>query len=212
MNNQIVVSAKSLVERLFQFSSVEEYAHKQFVEQMIAGIIGSQSTLLSNIGRFLNEKCRLKHTVKRLGRMLNNLRIPLQELQVRMLELASFRVQDDAVIAFDPGDIYKKYARKMDGLYKVWDGSEKKVNNGYDGSTPDRDLTSLPLLCKQRIGLGDIKRELWDYLSDRSKNKRLVGLFKLFQESYFDKFSNPIVPKFQILHGFEVFNQMLVRV
>ena len=132
VNNQIVVSAKSLVERLFQFSSVDEYAHKQFVEQMIAGIIGSQSTLLSNIGRFLNEKCRLKHTVKRLGRMLNNLRIPLQELQVRMLELASFRVQDDAVIAFDPGDIYKKYARKMDGLYKVWDGSEKKVNNGYE--------------------------------------------------------------------------------
>jgi hypothetical protein len=132
MNKQIVVSAKSLVERLFQFSSVDEYAHKQFVEQMIAGIIGSQSTLLSNIGRFLDEKCRLKHTVKRLGRMLNNVRIPLQELQVRMLELASFRVQDDAVIAFDPGDIYKKYARKMDGIYKVWDGSEKKINNGYE--------------------------------------------------------------------------------
>ena len=90
------------------------------------------------------------------------------------------------------------------------DGLNSKIK--MHGSTPDRDLTSLPLLCKQRIGLGDIKRELWDYLSDRSKNKRLVGLFKLFQESYFDKFSNPIVPKFQILHGFEVFNQMLVRV
>jgi hypothetical protein len=84
VNKQIVVSAKSLVERLFQFSSVDEYAHKQFIDQMIAGIIGSQSTLLSNIGRFLAEKCRLKHTVKRLGRMLNNVRIPIQELQVRM--------------------------------------------------------------------------------------------------------------------------------
>lgn len=132
MNTSIVVSASSLVEKLFQFASVDIYSHRRFVEQMIAGIIGSQSTLLSNIGRFLNENCRLHHTEKRLSRMLNNLKIPLQELQVRMLELASFRVQEDAVIAFDPGDIYKKYAKKMDGLYPVWDGSEKKVHNGYE--------------------------------------------------------------------------------
>jgi len=132
VNTSIVVSASSLVERLFQFASVDVYAHRKFVEQMVTGIVGSQSTLLSNIGRFLDEKCRLKHTEKRLSRMLNNFRIPLQELQVRMLELASFRVQEDAVIAFDPGDIYKKYAKKMDGLYPVWDGSERQVHNGYE--------------------------------------------------------------------------------
>ena len=101
MNIISVVSAKSLVEQLFQFASVQEFAHRRFVEQMIAGIIGSQSTLLSNIGRFLNENCRLHQTVKRLSRMLNNARIPMQELQIRMLELASFRVQEDAIIAFD---------------------------------------------------------------------------------------------------------------
>ena len=132
MNTPIVISACSLVDKLFQFASVDVFSHRKFVEQMVAGTIGSQSTLLSNIGQFLNEKCRLHHTEKRLSRMLNNFRIPLQELQVRMLELASFRVQDDAVIAFDPGDIHKKYARKMDGLYPVWDGSEKKTNIGYE--------------------------------------------------------------------------------
>ncbi len=120
------------MEQLFQFASVQEFAHRRFVEQMIAGIIGSQSTLLSNIGRFLNENCRLHQTVKRLSRMLNNARIPMQELQIRMLELASFRVQEDAIIAFDPGDIHKKYARKMDGLYKIWDGSEKRANTGFE--------------------------------------------------------------------------------
>lgn len=132
MNQSVVVSASSLIEKLFQFASVDVVAHRKFVEQMVAGIIGSRSTLLSNIGRFLNEKCRLHHTEKRLSRMLNNTKIPLQELQVRMLELASFRVQEDAVIAFDPGDIHKKYARKMDGLYPVWDGSEHKANIGYE--------------------------------------------------------------------------------
>jgi hypothetical protein len=127
VNTSVVVSVSSLVEKLFQFASVDLFAHRKFVEQMVAGIIGSQSTLLSNIGRFLNEKCRLHHTEKRLSRMLNNFRIPLQELQVRMLELASFRVQDDAVIAFDPGDIHKKYARKMDGLYPVWEDQRRKL-------------------------------------------------------------------------------------
>jgi len=62
VNTSVVVSAHSLVEKLFQFASVDIYAHRKFVEQMVAGIIGSQSTLLSNIGRFLNEKCRLHHT------------------------------------------------------------------------------------------------------------------------------------------------------
>lgn len=132
VNNSLVVSASSLVKKLFQFASVDVYSHRKFVEQMVAGIIGSQSTLLSNIGRFLNEDCRLHQTEKRLSRMLNNFKIPLQELQVRMLELGSFRVQEEAVIAFDPGDVYKKYAKKMDGLYPVWDGSEKKTHMGYE--------------------------------------------------------------------------------
>lgn len=35
------------------------------------------------------------------------------------------------VIAIDPGDIRKKYAKKMEFLGKVYDGSENEVGNGY---------------------------------------------------------------------------------
>ncbi len=35
------------------------------------------------------------------------------------------------VIAIDPGDIRKKYARSMEFLGRVRDGSEKEIGNGY---------------------------------------------------------------------------------
>ena len=35
------------------------------------------------------------------------------------------------VIAIDPGDIRKKYASKMEYLYRVHDGSENDIGDGY---------------------------------------------------------------------------------
>jgi hypothetical protein len=35
------------------------------------------------------------------------------------------------VIAIDPGDIRKRYAKKMELLGKIYDGSEKEVGEGY---------------------------------------------------------------------------------
>jgi len=47
------------------------------------------------------------------------------------MRLASSKVTDDMVIAIDPGDIRKRYARKMEFLGKVYDGSEHEVGDGY---------------------------------------------------------------------------------
>ena len=35
------------------------------------------------------------------------------------------------VIAIDPGDIRKKYAKKMELLSKIYDGSEHEIGEGY---------------------------------------------------------------------------------
>ena len=48
-----------------------------------------------------------------------------------IMRLASSKVTDDMVIAIDPGDIRKKYAKKMEFLGKVYDGSEHEVGDGY---------------------------------------------------------------------------------
>ena len=57
--------------------------HLRFIEQMITGLLGSKSTLISNVARFLNEPRKLKHTEKRLCRMLCNNKIPWDELKER---------------------------------------------------------------------------------------------------------------------------------
>ena len=51
---QLLVSLQNLVDCLFQFEDVRQhFAHKQFFQDMVTGILGSKSTLLANIARFL---------------------------------------------------------------------------------------------------------------------------------------------------------------
>ena len=53
------------------------------------------------------------------------------ELNEQICRLGASKVTDDMVIAIDPGDIRKKYARKMELLGKIYDGSEKEIGDGY---------------------------------------------------------------------------------
>jgi protein required for attachment to host cells len=48
-----------------------------------------------------------------------------------IMRLAASRVTEDMVIAIDPGDLRKKYAKKMEFLGKVRDGSEHEIGDGY---------------------------------------------------------------------------------
>jgi hypothetical protein len=106
--------------------------HKVFVTQMLVAILGSKSTIIANIARFLQEQRPLIQTEKRLCRMLNNERIDWEELRYRNLELSARTIEKDDVIAFDPGDLVKRYACKMSHLYRVHDGSRNECGNGYE--------------------------------------------------------------------------------
>jgi hypothetical protein len=132
MNSTLLVSAQSLVDRLFQFSDVKRPQYKKFINEMVEGILGSRSSIVANIARFVMGDKSLRHTEKRLCRNLNNEKIPWDELHLRVLEIGAQQVGKDDVIAFDPGDLCKKYAKKMEHLYPVWDGSKKAVSQGYE--------------------------------------------------------------------------------
>ena len=54
-----------------------------------------------------------------------------QKMNEKMVKEGSRYVTEDTVLAIDLSDIYKPYARKMDHLAKVWDGSAGEVRNGY---------------------------------------------------------------------------------
>ena len=128
MKQQLIVSANSLTETLFRFVESPRgrarTEHKKFIQDMVFGIIGGKSPLLGNISRFLAEDIELIHTEQRLSRLLRSDALSWDDLADRQTEVASRGVLSEDVIAFDPGDIIKPYAEKMENLYRVHDGSE----------------------------------------------------------------------------------------
>ena len=102
----------------------------KFVTQMVFGIQASQDVKLSNIGRALGETIPLIRTEKRLSRNLKQAKLEAA-LTTKLVEMASARIQQDTVLALDLSDIRKEYARKMEHLAPVWDGSSGETHPGY---------------------------------------------------------------------------------
>lgn len=103
---------------------------QRFVSEMVYGIQASESVLLTEIGRALNEKTALRKTQWRLCR---NLQRPELEdvVQHNVLRMAAPRIQKDTLLIVDPSEIAKKYAKKMEYLATVRDGSAHDLAKGY---------------------------------------------------------------------------------
>ena len=102
----------------------------RFVEQMLYGILVSKDVKLSQIGRALEEPISLKKTEDRLSINLNSDGLA-DELQDQIACQGSRRVQRDALLILDTSDIRKVYAKKMEYLARVQDGSAKELVDGY---------------------------------------------------------------------------------
>lgn len=102
----------------------------RMVREMIYGMLASQSVLLTEIGRSLEEKIPLRKTEWRLSRNLQNKNLG-GKVEKALLQHASGMIKDDTLLIIDPGDIIKKYAEKMEHLATVRDGSEGVLGNGY---------------------------------------------------------------------------------
>lgn len=103
---------------------------ERFVREMVYGIQASQSVVLTKIARTLEEEISIKKAEERLSRQL--LRDGLgQRVQRNLLGLASGLIGKDTLLILDPSDIRKKYARRMQYLGRVHDGSEDEIGNGY---------------------------------------------------------------------------------
>src|SRR4051812_29036041 len=99
---------------------------------MLIGILGTKSTLVANVARFLDEPRALRYTERRLCGLLKSPHPPWDDLKERTIEVGGFQVGRDDVIAFDPGDVIKEYAEKMENLYSVHDGSRDECGNGFE--------------------------------------------------------------------------------
>lgn len=101
-----------------------------FVEQAIYALSASQSVMISEISRSSNESIRLIKTENRLCRNLGHPYLDLH-LQKALASHQSQYIKDDTLLIIDPSDISKKYAKHMEHLAHVRDGSEGCIANGY---------------------------------------------------------------------------------
>jgi len=126
--------AKNLRERIGRFSGDLSKGLKRppqrFVAEMVYGIQAAQSVMLTEIGRTLQEPTKLRKTHIRLSR---NLQKPELEptLQDNLLCMAAPHIGEDTLLVIDPSDITKKYAKKMEYLATVRDGSAQDLGPGY---------------------------------------------------------------------------------
>lgn len=102
----------------------------RFVEEMLYGISASGSVVVSKIARVLEEEIRVHATHKRLIRNLGREALK-GVIEAKILEQGANRVKEDSLLVVDVSDVIKKYARRMEHLADVRDGSEKSIGRGY---------------------------------------------------------------------------------
>lgn len=103
---------------------------KKFIHQILYGIQAQRDIKLSNISRSLNEDIKLIKTENRLSRHMINKDLT-EHINNALIQDSSWRITEDTVLALDLSDINKPFAKKMDYLAKVWDGSQGKIAPGY---------------------------------------------------------------------------------
>lgn len=103
---------------------------RRFVREMLYGIQASQSVVLTKVGRMLEEEVSIKKVQERLCRQLQRKGLD-QVIQKNLLKTASGLIGKDTLLILDLTDIRKKYARKMEFLDNVHDGSESETGRGY---------------------------------------------------------------------------------
>ena len=116
---------------------ISPHFHKpvaRFIGDMIYGIMVEKDVKLSSIVRALKEKTTPKKVEDRLSRMLSSNGLEAGLHGVIASEGAK-KVHKDTLVILDPSDVQKPYAKKMEHLAKVWDGSRGEVgdNLGYWG-------------------------------------------------------------------------------
>lgn len=103
---------------------------RKFISQALFGIQASRDVKLSNIARSLDEEIDLIKTENRLSRNASSDDLS-EYINEELIKTAERYISEDTVLSLDLSDINKPFAKKMDNLAHVWDGSEKKVSKGY---------------------------------------------------------------------------------
>lgn len=105
---------------------------QRFIRECIYGILAQESVMLTEIGRSINSTVSLKKVEERFCRQLAKPEIQ-QTLHNQIAHQASGQINEESLLILDISDVKKKYAKSMEYLATVRDGSSLKgeLVNGY---------------------------------------------------------------------------------
>ena len=128
------IAAKLLGQLESFLGRISPHFHKpvaRFIGDMVYGIMVETDVKLASIVRALKEKTTPKKVEDRLSRMLSSDGLEAGLHGVIASEGAK-KVHKDTLIILGPSDVQKPYARKMEYLAKVWDGSKGEVGDNLE--------------------------------------------------------------------------------
>ena len=130
---------KEIRRRLYTFarrlaSPFSDSRRRAFLEDMIPGLLISGHVHLTKIARAISPGDADVHGVeKRLSRHLGSEHWDMSPLADELLRRSAEMVTEDTLLTADLSDLNKQYARKLEGLGRVHDGSDpdKRIVAGY---------------------------------------------------------------------------------
>jgi hypothetical protein len=133
MSNDARLRLKWKVDLLSYLKPFRVYLSKpvnKLIGEAVYGILSSGSLKMSEIARALKEDIDLHHTSKRLSRMLVKHKLH-EKIESEVLCRMKPKLNDNMILAIDPGDLDRRYAEKCEFLGKVRDGSSGDIISGY---------------------------------------------------------------------------------
>lgn len=166
----------------------------RFVKEMLFGLCGTGSASVFNIAKHIRDTVSTKKTSERLYRNLRREGLDLQ-LQQALLNIVCPKIKADSLLIVDDSDIEKPYARKMQGLKKVHNGSKATQSMGYllmdivACLESDQGYKLLPVssnLVSTDLELDSAKQLLQDRLVEINIKSKGKGIF-VFDRGYDDR-------------------------
>lgn len=102
----------------------------RLIKELVYGIQAAKDIKISNVARSLQEDIKLIKTEERLCRNLAAEDFS-DHINTQIIRLGDDKITDEMTIAIDPGDIMKPYAKAMEKLCGIYDGSQGEGAQGY---------------------------------------------------------------------------------
>lgn len=141
----------------------------RFVSEAVYGLMSSRSVMLTEIGRSLQSEVKLKKIEERFCRQLAKPDL-WKNIHDRVLSHAKDKITEKTLLILDPSDIHKPYAKKMEHLAYVRDGS---TGNNYSKGYNTNQIIACNLGSKEVIPL---YQELYSKKEEgfKSENKKIM--------------------------------------